>query len=177
MRTYYDYLTPKWRKPTMFDAIVSLPKLLTLHPIVRDEAVQIFEAIDKAGIHARCVYGVRTFAEQDALYQQGRTIPGKIVTNAKAGLSYHNYGLAFDFCLLHGDKMWSWDVNEDVDHDGKKDWLEVIEICEQFGWEAGFRWTQLPDGPHLQKTLGHKVQDLFTMYTTGQVHPNGYLIL
>lgn len=40
---------------------------------------------------------LRTFKEQDRLYAQGRTAPGNIVTNAQAGQSYHNYGLAFDF--------------------------------------------------------------------------------
>jgi hypothetical protein len=46
------------------------------------------------------VQGVRTFAEQDALYAQGRTRKGLRVTNAKGGQSYHNYGLAADCALL-----------------------------------------------------------------------------
>ena len=44
--------------------------------------------------------GFRTFALQDALYAQGRTTPGAIVTNAKGGQSPHNYGLAVDVTLL-----------------------------------------------------------------------------
>lgn len=36
------------------------------------------------------VAGHRSNEEQDALYAQGRTAPGKIVTNAKAGESEHN---------------------------------------------------------------------------------------
>jgi len=42
----------------------------------------------------------RTMAEQDALYAQGRTKPGNIVTNCK-GTDYqspHQWGVAFDFC-------------------------------------------------------------------------------
>lgn len=42
------------------------------------------------------VSGYRPYAEQTALYAQGRTTPGKIVTNARAGQSSHNFGIAYD---------------------------------------------------------------------------------
>ncbi len=42
------------------------------------------------------VSGLRTAAEQNALYAQGRSVKGHIVTNARAGFSMHNYGLAAD---------------------------------------------------------------------------------
>lgn len=44
--------------------------------------------------------GRRTMAEQARLYAIGRSAPGKIVTKARAGQSYHNYGLAFDWVPL-----------------------------------------------------------------------------
>jgi hypothetical protein len=44
--------------------------------------------------------GRRTMEEQAALYKIGRSVKGKIVTNAKAGESYHNHGLAFDWVPL-----------------------------------------------------------------------------
>jgi hypothetical protein len=44
--------------------------------------------------------GRRTMEEQAALYAKGRTTSGKIVTKAKPGESYHNYGLAFDWVPL-----------------------------------------------------------------------------
>jgi peptidoglycan L-alanyl-D-glutamate endopeptidase CwlK len=44
--------------------------------------------------------GRRTMEEQTALYAIGRTSLGKIVTKARAGESYHNYGLAFDWVPL-----------------------------------------------------------------------------
>jgi hypothetical protein len=46
------------------------------------------------GTYFLVVSGLRTAAEQDALYAQGRIAPGHIVTNSKGGLSMHNYGLA-----------------------------------------------------------------------------------
>ena len=45
--------------------------------------------------------GRRTMEEQSALYQKGRTDGSKkIVTKARPGESYHNYGLAFDWVPL-----------------------------------------------------------------------------
>ena len=44
--------------------------------------------------------GRRTMEEQAALYSLGRSAPGRIVTKARAGESYHNYGLAFDWVPL-----------------------------------------------------------------------------
>lgn len=61
-------------------------------------------------------YGLRTAAEQAALYAQGRTTPGAIVTNAPPGRSAHEHGLAVDVCILVGgheewdytDGAWPW---------------------------------------------------------------------
>jgi len=44
--------------------------------------------------------GRRTMEEQAALYAIGRSAPGKVVTKARAGESFHNYGLAFDWVPL-----------------------------------------------------------------------------
>jgi peptidoglycan LD-endopeptidase CwlK len=53
-----------------------------------------------------CSY--RSMAEQSALYAQGRTRPGPIVTRAQAGESAHNFGLALDFVpLLNGKPQWA----------------------------------------------------------------------
>jgi peptidoglycan L-alanyl-D-glutamate endopeptidase CwlK len=42
----------------------------------------------------------RDTESQNALYAQGRTTAGKIVTNAKGGQSFHNWKVAFDFCPI-----------------------------------------------------------------------------
>jgi len=48
------------------------------------------------GTYLRVTQGLRTYAQQDALFAQGRTEPGHIVTNAKGGYSNHNFGCAVD---------------------------------------------------------------------------------
>jgi len=44
--------------------------------------------------------GRRTMEEQTALFAIGRSAPGKVVTKARAGESFHNYGLAYDWAPL-----------------------------------------------------------------------------
>lgn len=82
---------------------ITIDRIALLHPAVREEAKAIYDGICQAltgRAICRFAYTIRTFAEQEALYAQGRTKPGKVVTNAKAGMSYHNYGLAVDIVLL-----------------------------------------------------------------------------
>ena len=58
----------------------------------------------------------------------------------------------------------SWDINKDFDRDTKKDWDEVIAAFEAVGWESGGKWRTFKDYPHLQKTMGYSVDQLFVRY-------------
>lgn len=132
---------------------ITLDRIKTLHPKLRDEASDIYKKICAAmpaGTVCRFTHTYRSIAEQEALYAQGRTKPGKIVTNARGGNSYHNYGLAVDFVLIiNGQASWKVDST----------WLKVIEIFEAHGWESGHRW-KFKDSPHVQKTFGRNIQQL-----------------
>lgn len=110
------------------------------------------------------------------MYAKGRTKPGKIVTHAKAGGSYHNYGLAIDFCLmLKGGKEVSWDRNKDTDADNKKDWDEVVAAFKHFGWEWGGDWSNFKDYPHFQKTLGFSTADLLKKHNNKELDTEGFV--
>ena len=88
---------------------------------------------------------LRTMVEQQALYDQGRSKPGKIVTWAKPGSSAHNYGLAFDFVPLRmGKPVWGT-KGADLEL-----WMRCGHIGETLGLEWGGRWTKKPDMPHFQ---------------------------
>ena len=53
-----------------------------------------FEArLAAKGIRVVLTWGHRSIAEQNRLYAIGRTTPGKKVTNARGGYSWHNFGL------------------------------------------------------------------------------------
>jgi len=148
-------------------------KLRTMQTKVRQEVVDCIvkaEAQFPPNIAIRIVQGLRTIDEQNAIYAQGRTKPGKIVTKAKGGHSYHNYGLAIDFALMFDKdgngtyETLSWDTDSDADHDAVKDWQEVVKVFEAAGWTWGGRFATIVDAPHLQKTFGFKIAQLLAKY-------------
>jgi peptidoglycan L-alanyl-D-glutamate endopeptidase CwlK len=156
---------------------ISIPRAAQLHPAVRDEVVVLIDKVEAGfppNIAVRIVQGLRTIEEQNALYAKGRTAPGSIVTNAKGGSSYHNYGLAIDFAILidkDGNGTYdelSWDIKKDNDKDGIADWLEVVKVFESAGWEWGGKWASIKDYPHVQKTFGHKWQTLLARHNKKQ---------
>lgn len=155
---------------------ISLDRLKLLHPKLRDEAFEIYEEILKAGVNIRVIYTLRTFAEQDALYAQGRTKIGKIVTKAKGGLSMHNYGLAIDFAILKDGKQVLWDLKVDLDKDGKSDWMEVVTIFKQYGWTWGGDW-KFFDAPHFEKSFGYSVRQLLAIYNAKKVDAHNYVLI
>jgi peptidoglycan L-alanyl-D-glutamate endopeptidase CwlK len=147
---------------------VTQERIEKLHPSVRDEVKKIIAECDSAlngRAKIRITQGLRTFAEQEKLYNQGRTSPGKKVTNAKAGQSIHNYGLAVDICLIVDGKDVSWDTAKDWDNDGVADWYECVKIFAKYGWDWGGNWKTFKDLPHFEKkgftwrTLATKKKD------------------
>lgn len=163
----------------------TLERIQLLHPKLRDEATEIYDEICKAlsgKAMCRFSFTLRTFAEQNALFAQGRTKPGKIVTKARGGLSMHNYGLAIDVVLLldrDGDGNFteaSWDTKGDFDGDGVADWMEIVRIFKEFGWEWGGDW-KFVDPPHFQKSFGKSVRELLALHTAGKVDKNGFVLL
>ena len=76
--------------------------IATLHPEVARVALEFLKVCHERSLDVRIISGLRSFAEQDALFEKGRSKPGKIVTNARAGQSWHNYGLAFDVGVFEG---------------------------------------------------------------------------
>jgi len=156
---------------------ISIERIKTLHPKLRGEVTTIVENIYKRGVPVRVVYGIRTFAEQELLYSQGRTRPGGIVTNAKPGLSYHQYGLAIDLCLLtEGGKNVSWDIKVDNDKDKTPDWMEMVEEFKKFGWIWGGDFKSIKDYPHFEKSFGLKVSDCLKLYQEKKQDKEGYII-
>ena len=144
---------------------ISLTRINTLHPKIRKEVLELYTKANNLelgkGVRLRLSYTFRTHEEQDNLFAQGRTKPGKKVTNAKGGQSIHNFGLALDIVLMYdkdGDGKFeevSWDTKRDGDKDGISDWLEVTKVFLDAGFTNGFisngkKW----DYPHFQKTFG-----------------------
>lgn len=125
--------------PLLFDARTEAC-IATLLPDAQTVARRFMDAILQDGIIARIISGTRTFDEQNKLYEQGRTEPGKIVTRARGGQSWHNWGVAWDIGIFDSSNKY---LEESVDY------ARAGEIGESLGLEWGGRWAT-PDGPHFQ---------------------------
>ena len=111
----------------------------------KSKAREHIAAANRAGIFVCVVATERTNAEQNALYAQGRTKPGKKVTNARGGDSIHNYRLAWDLCPVVDGKL-AWDRIDLFDK------LGVIAVKLGVTWGGNFKL--LVDKPHFQATGG-----------------------
>ena len=123
-----------------------------LIPIAKKKAEQFLEECNKQGLDILIYCTLRSKEEQDGLYAQGRTKPGKIVTNARGGESFHNYGCAFDFVpMVAGKSAWD-DTNL---------YRKAGVIAESVGLEWAGRWTgKLRETAHCQYTGGLTLSQL-----------------
>ena len=123
-----------------------------LVPPARERAVlfQTTCALYGMDILIYCTY--RSEEEQDDLYAQGRTKPGRIVTNARGGESWHNHRCAFDFVpLVAGKPAWD-DANL---------YRKAGVIAESVGLEWAGRWKgSLRETAHCQYTGGLTLAEL-----------------
>ena len=118
----------------------------------------------ESGLKIKITDTLRTKAEQDELYAQGRTKAGRIVTNAKYPYSMHNWGVAFDFCRNDGLGAYN-------DSDGFFERVGVI--AEGLGLEWGGRWKSIVDKPHVQLSkYGSTPQKLIQQFKNPDVFMN-----
>jgi peptidoglycan L-alanyl-D-glutamate endopeptidase CwlK len=114
--------------------------IATLLPEVQPMARMLVQKAAANGIDIRVISGLRSYEEQDALYAQGRTAPGSIVTKARGGFSNHNFGIAFDVGVFSGSKYLSESPK----------YKAVGVLGQELGLEWGGNWTSLVDEPHFQ---------------------------
>lgn len=138
----------------------NVQKIEGLHPELVYYTEILIESAREKGIEVVITDDFRSFQEQDALYAKGRTKEGNIVTHAKAGESMHNFGLAVDFALKTPDGQVIWDLDYDGNRNNRSDWLEVVEIAKDLGFEWGGDWKRFKDYPHLQMNFGLSLRDL-----------------
>ena len=137
-----------------------------IHPELQKKADTLIAKAKDQGITVSLTQGYRSIAYQNSLYAQGRTCEGDVVTKAKGGESYHNFGLAFD--VFVGD----WSPKTDRNGNGKSDWNEVGELGESIGLEWGGKWEGFVDLPHFQYTYGLSLKKL----NAGELPPEGKAI-
>ena len=96
-------------------------------------------------VKLRIVQGFRSWNDQEALYAQGRTAPGKIVTEARGGWSAHCFGYAADICPDDSAfPAWHPDWNQRDER-----WNTLLTNALNVGLAEGAQWRTFPDTPHL----------------------------
>ena len=133
-------------------------RIAGLHPEVRGLAAEFVNRVEsELGITLRVTQGTRTYAEQDALYAQGRTAPGDVVTNARGGYSNHNFGLAFDVVEIRADGSANWNT----------DWDALGRVAADVGLAWGGNWTTFVDRPHFELDAGLSTAQLRERVASG----------
>lgn len=113
----------------------------SLQPKAQQVARGFLKKVRDAGIDARIISGTRTYAEQDALYSQGRFgNPGPIVTKAEGGESNHNFGIAWDIGIFDGGAY----LRKSPLYD------KAAEVGLSADLEWGGNWIEFQDKPHYQ---------------------------
>ena len=156
-----DIQRPVWDLKSEF-------KIKELHPKIQNDVRAFINTAEDRGIFLRLTSGARTFAEQEKIYNQGRTTAGKIVTNAKAGDSIHNYNLAFDVVEMQDKKTPIW---------RNDNWATIGEIGKSFGFEWGGDWRSFKDLPHFQKMFGNSLAMLKQRYNSGEFDSTGFVVV
>jgi peptidoglycan L-alanyl-D-glutamate endopeptidase CwlK len=130
--------------------MINSRKLEDLHPKVKLLCEQFISECKLHNIDVIITSTYRDTESQNALYAQGRTLPGNKVTNAKGGQSFHNWKVAFDFCpIVNGKAMWSDTAL----------FTKCGEIAESVGLEWAGRWVKFKELAHCQYTNGLTLAD------------------
>lgn len=116
--------------------------LLDLESATHKMAIAFLEGARGLGHDLIVTYTLRSLEEQGALYAKGRVFDGPIVTNAKPGYSWHNFGRAFDVAFKVGGRV-TWNGP----------WEEIGRLGELMGFEWGGRWHSIVDKPHFQNVM------------------------
>ncbi|MFY0689140.1 MAG: M15 family metallopeptidase [Cyclobacteriaceae bacterium] len=112
--------------------------LLTLEKDVQKKVKVLLSRAKKQGIELRITSAYRSCEEQDQLFAQGRTAPGRKVTNARCGQSAHNHRIAVDVVeFQEGEPIWE-----------NPRWETIGAIGESAGLKWGGRWKNFKDRPH-----------------------------
>lgn len=128
---------------------VSEARLQSVYPPLADRVRRMAEMLALEGIEIRVVQAFRTTAEQQALYEQGRSREGKIVTNCPGGHSYHNFGLAVDCCPSMHAPGQPFAADWNPEHPA---WKRMEAVGQSLGLDSGATWRTFKDYPHFQLT-------------------------
>jgi peptidoglycan L-alanyl-D-glutamate endopeptidase CwlK len=122
--------------------------LSKLHPDLRLALDKLLAAMNALGFPMKVVQGLRSASEQQALYAEGRTAPGHVVTNADGVTHKSNhqphldgFGHAADLAFV---------VNGTVSWDPHLPWSAYGACAKALGLVWGGDWHSIVDLPHVE---------------------------
>ena len=125
-----------------------LVRLRGCHPDLKARVVTLIATLEQQGLDLVLTQGVRSVAQQQALFAQGRSKPGKIVTNCDGLVKVSNhqpkadgYGYAVDV---------AWRIDGVITWEGP--WYRLGVLAAEHGLVWGGSWLNFPDRPHLELT-------------------------
>lgn len=131
--------------------MINSRNIYLLEPPVLERVKAFIASCKTQGIDLLVTSTYRDIEAQNALYAQGRTASGKIVTNAKGGQSFHNFRCAVDVVpLVNGKPNWDDDAL----------WRKVGKLGKAAGLEWAGDWKTFREQPHFQYTGGLSLADL-----------------
>lgn len=153
MNTWHPVWTEGMKEVNRLQALINNLKTAfkrpeAVLPLVQRQADKVLAEMAAIGHPMRITEGLRSIERQNQLYAQGRTTKGSIVTNAKGGESFHNYGVAVDFVF----KNEGYNAPEQL-------WQVFGLVGKKHGFEWGGSWEGFKDRPHLEMTLGYTLKD------------------
>ncbi len=132
--------------------------LLKVQPVFASFLIEAKKHFQEKGVDIRIICGTRTYAEQDALYAQGRTKPGQIVTKAKGGQSNHNFGIAVDVGLFKDGQYLGT-------HPLYKDLGQIVAKFPELEWGGNWKFV---DEPHIQYRTGLTIAQMRDRVAAGK---------
>lgn len=141
---------------------LSLVRLNTSHPELVRRIMNLNGALETENIVIEIDTALRTAAQQDELYAEGRSIPGKIVTHAQGYQSNHVIGCAVDVA-----------PNDSVTHRpdwnaAHPSWQRIVALAPTFGLRDGKSWHDLPH-LELQEIPTEPTEEIQTLCRTDGV--------
>lgn len=141
--------------------------IASLVPKAQRAARQFLVACKAFPYTVKILSGGRTYAEQTAIYAQGRGAPGKIVTNAPAGSSNHNFGIAFDVGIFDGSKYFTGETAAT-----NKPYLDLRRLTRpavlELDW--GGDWRSSKDYPHYELHTGMTTKQVRAALESGTTY-------
>ena len=148
--------------------MINSRSLNELVPVVRHKVEEFIALCDDEGIDLLVTSTYRDNESQAALYAQGRTTKGGIVTNAKGGESNHNFGTALDVVpIVNGQADWKTTADT---------WNKIAKVGKSLGFEWGGDWKSFVDKPHFEMTFNNSLAQMRKKYESGEVD-GGYVKL